>query len=214
MFAAMNGHSCDSPTGAARGAERNSPSASRRAILGHRRTFLVNSRYQLRASLLTATVVLVLLVFLNLILYTTTMSSAQRILVDAPELAAVIEAQDRVELYLIILASFVYLAGVVVVTVLETHRTAGAAYNLERRLGEIQCGHYNTRLTLRRGDNLRELEDAFNSMSRTLENRTWDEIETLTQMALAADKLCDGAGGGRLAQRLRALAAEKRHLVE
>jgi len=210
----MNGHSSEPRPGAGTGVERGSPPASGRTILGQRRTFLINTRYQLRASLLTATVVLVLLVFLNLILYATTLSSAERILTDAPELAAVIKAQDRVELYLIILASFVYLAGVVVITVLETHRTAGAAYNLERRLDEIQCGHYKTRLTLRRGDNLRELEDAFNAMSRTLENRTWDEIELLTQMALEADKTCDAAGGARLAERLRALAAEKRRLVE
>lgn len=189
-------------------------SASPGTLLGHRRSFLVNTRYQLRASLLTATVVLVLLVFLNLILYATTMSSAERILVDAPELASVIKAQDRVQLSLIILASFVYLAGVVLVTVLETHRTAGAAYNLGKRLIQIQNGHYAARLTLRKGDNLRELEDAFNAMGRALADRTWDEIETLSQLALDAEKSSDPAGGRALAARLREIAEEKRRLVE
>jgi nitrogen fixation/metabolism regulation signal transduction histidine kinase len=158
-------------------------------------------------------VVLVLLVFLNLVLYATTMSRAERILVDAPELAAVIKAQDRVELTLILLASFVYLAGVVLITVLETHRTAGAAYNLERRIGEIQCGHFNTRLKLRKGDNLRELEEAFNAMSRSLESRAWDDIEALNQFALEAERIQDVEAGRQLAARMRDWAEKKRNLV-
>jgi hypothetical protein len=211
MFAQMDTPPSDPATPRATGSDRGAAPGG--TIFGHRRSFLVNARYQLRASLLTATVVLVLLVFLNLVLFATTMSRAEKILVDAPELAAVIKAQDRVELSLIILASFVYLAGVVLVTVLETHRTAGAAYNLERRLGEIQCGHYNARLNLRKGDNLREIEEAFNAMSSTLENRTWDEIEALNQLALDAEKVRDHAGACQIAARMREMAEEKRGLV-
>lgn len=211
MFAPMNTPTSDPATPRATGSERGAAPGG--GILGHRRSFLVNARYQIRASLLTAAVVLVLLVFLNLVLYATTMSRAEKILVDAPELAAVIKAQDRVELTLIVLASFVYLAGVVLITVLETHRTAGAAYNLERRLGEIQCGHYNARLSLRRGDNLREIEDAFNAMSSSLENRTWDEIEALNQLALDAEKVRDHAGACRIAARMREMAEQKRGFV-
>jgi methyl-accepting chemotaxis protein len=212
----MNEQPSDPSGGAAapsrpEGAARTGAGARRGGLLGQRRSFLVNKRYQLRASLLTAAVVLVLLVFLNLILYATTLSSAEQILADAPELAAVIKAQDRVELYLIVLASCVYLLGVFLITVLETHRTAGAAYNLGMRLGEIGQGRFKTRLTLRKGDNLRELEEAFNSMTRSLQDRTWEEIESLAQLARDAEESGDGR---KLADKLRELAESKRRQVE
>ena len=186
----------------------------RGGLLGQRRSFLVNKRYQLRASVLTAAVVLVLLVFLNLLLYSMTARSADAILAESPELASIIQAQDRVEIYLIVLASFVYLVGVFAITVLETHRTAGAAHNLSMRLNEVGQGRLNTRLRLRKGDNLRELEHAFNSMTRALESRAWDEIETLSQLAEDADKTVDAGGARLLAERLRALRDDRRALVE
>jgi hypothetical protein len=188
--------------------------ATQHGLLGKRRSFLVNRRYQLRASLLTAAVVLVLLVLLNLAIYASTMRGAERVLVDAPELAEVIRAQDRAQLYLILLASLVYLIGVFLVTVLETHRTAGAAFNLEARLGEVRRGRYDTRLKLRRGDNLAELEGTFNGMVEALRQRTWDDIEHLVQLANEAGKIADASGGRQLAERLRRLADEKRSRLE
>jgi hypothetical protein len=180
-------------------------------FLGYRRDFLVNKRYQLKASLMTVTVVLILLVFLNLALYQATVRSSAAIVADAPELEEVIRAQDRVELSLILFASFVFLLGVFAVSVLETHKTAGAAYNLGRRLDEIAHGRYGTILRLRRGDNLLELEATFNEMSRTLAEVTWDEVERLNQIAVEADRL---EGGKQLADALRELAADKRRKVE
>ena len=49
---------------------------------------------------------------------------------DGIQVAERLRAQDRVELYLVALASLVFLVGCFLVTVLETHRTAGAAHNL------------------------------------------------------------------------------------
>lgn len=207
----MGSHSSmESPSS---GADLTSP-ARKSLLLGQRRSFLVNKRYQLRASLLTATVVLVLLVFMNLILYSTTMRSAEQVLADAPELAAVIKAQDRIELYLIILASFVYLLGVFMITILETHRTAGAAHNLKLRLAELRRGQYKTELRLRKGDNLRDLESAFNAMTRSLQDRTWEDVETLGQLALEAESLSDAPDTRQLAKRLRDLADAKRSMVD
>jgi hypothetical protein len=177
-------------------------------ILGKRRDFLVNKRYQLRAGFLTAAVVLVLLVLINLTVYTTAMSNSEKILADAPQLAPLVKAQDRVELFLIVVISLIYLAGVFLVTILETHRTSGAALSLSRRMAEIRRGRYKTRITLRRGDNLRELEEAFNEMSSALEERSWREIEILTELADEADRI-DGA----LSARLRKLVESKRGTV-
>jgi signal transduction histidine kinase len=186
------------------------PASTTRAagLFGKRRDFLINKRYQLRAGFLTAAVVLVLLVLLNLTVYTTATSNADKILADAPELAPMVRAQERVELFLIVLISLIYLAGVFLVTILETHRTAGAAHSLAKRMAEIRSGRYKSRVSLRKGDNLRELEDAFNEMSSSLEERSWRDIEILTELAKEADRV-DAA----LALRLRELAESKRSLV-
>ena len=156
--------------------------------LGQRRAFLVNKRYQLKASLLTATVVLVLLVFVNLTLYSASRKSSAQILADAPALEKVIRSQDRVELYLILLASLVFLVGVFVVSILETHKTAGAAYNLQQRLAELRHGRYCATLKLRKGDNLIELEGAFNELARALRDRESEDAETLEQLAAEVER--------------------------
>ena len=198
------------PAPAASESSPGTASAPSPGLLGYRRDFLVNKRYQLKASLMTVTVVLILLVFLNLAMYQATVRSSAAILADAPELQEVIRAQDRVELSLILLASFVFLLGVFAVSVLETHKTAGAAYNLGQRLDEIGRGRYGTILRLRKGDNLVELEAAFNEMSRRLTERTWDEVEKLNQFAAEASRLDRGE---ELAAALRAMVTDKRDQV-
>jgi hypothetical protein len=182
--------------------------AGPRGLLGKRRDFLVNKRYQLRAGFLTAAVVLVLLILINLTVYTTAMNNTEKILADAPQLAPLVKAQDRVELFLIVVISLIYLVGVFLVTILETHRTSGAALSLSKRMAEIRRGRYSARVRLRRGDNLRELEDAFNEMGRALEERSWREIGILTELADEAARV-DGA----LSARLRELVEDKRSSV-
>jgi methyl-accepting chemotaxis protein len=184
--------------------------AGRAPLLGRRRSFVIDKRHQLRAGLLTATVALVLLVFVNLVLYSTSLSRSADLPRAAPELAEVLRAQGRVELFLVILASVVFLIGVFVISILETHRTAGAAFNAGQRLRDIASGRYNARLKLRRGDNLRELEEAFNRMGHALRNRTRDDIETLDRLAARAGAL---ERSGELRDQLLKLADAKRELL-
>jgi methyl-accepting chemotaxis protein len=184
--------------------------AGRAPLLGRRRSFVVDKRHQLRAGLLTVTVVLVLLVFVNLLLYSTALSRSADLPHAAPELAEVLRAQGRVELLFVVLASVVFLIGVFVISILETHRTAGAAFNTGRRLREIASGRYSVRLKLRRGDNLRELEEAFNRMGHALRNRTRDDIEMLDRLAARAGAL---ERSGELRDQLLKLADAKRELL-
>ena len=172
-------------------------------LLGQRRSFLINKRYQLKASVLTGTVVLILLVFINLILYSASVRSSAEILAQAPEFADIIRAQDQAQFYLILLASLVFLVGVFVVSILETHKTAGAAFNLGRRMGELRDGNYRSTLALRRGDHLLELEYAFNRLSRSLRERTWEDLEELESITADADSSEISARLTTLARRIR-----------
>jgi methyl-accepting chemotaxis protein len=204
-------------TARAAAAERPAASADTRhlglRILGQRRRFLVARRTQLRASLLAATVVLALLVLLNYSLHASRSAKTAVILAEAPELVSVLRSQDRLELLLIGVASAVFLVGAFVVTVLETHKTAGAAINLARRMGEVGAGRYGVTVRLRKDDNLKELEHAFNEMTRTLCKRAWDGAERLEEIAADADRL-GAPRAAELAARLRALADEGRSRAE
>lgn len=181
--------------------------------LAQRRHFLVHARDQLRAGFLVAMVVLLLLVLLNVSLYAIREGKSSEILSDVPELESIIRSQNRVEFTLVLLASVVFLTGVFVVTILETHKTAGAAYNLSQRINDIRQGRYNARLRLRKGDHLRELEVAFNDMSRALQERTWRDVDALERMAVEAEKVESPVEASQLASRLRELAEHRRTLA-
>lgn len=185
-----------------------------RTVLGRRRLYLVAPRYQLRVSFLAVTVVLVLLLLLNLSLYSASQASsdaAQRI---APELRNFFQSQDRVQLNLTVLGSLVFLIGVFLIGILESHKTAGAALNIGSCLEKLRKGKYRVRLRLRRGDNLREIEDSFNNLAMSLHDQTQEEIDALEHLAskieqLTGDNLCRD-----LALDVHRMAQQKRRLIE
>jgi signal transduction histidine kinase len=136
------------------------------------------------------------------------------LVVAVPEFTEVLHSQDRVELSLVLLASVVFLLGVFAVTVLETHRTAGALVNLSKRLKDIELGRYSARLRLRRTDNMRGLEAAFDGMSRALQERAWARVEALEALAAQAESSDSSPAARELALQLHALADAERRLAD
>jgi hypothetical protein len=187
--------------------------ARSRFALGQRRRFLVDRKLQLRAAALSAGVVLVLVLLLNLALHVDRSRSAEELLRQAPELGELVRSQNRVELSLVLLASGVFVAGVFLVTVLETHRTSGAAYNLARRLRDVRDGRI-VPLRLRKGDNLLEVERAFNEMTEALRDRAVRELEALDEIAASLEHIASPPEAEPLAARLRAMADAKRSLAD
>lgn len=179
-------------------------------VMGLRRRFLVDRRSQLRAGLLTSAVALVLLLLLNLSLYSVRSRQTAALAGDIPELDSLLRAQDRAEFSLVALASIVFLIAVFVVTILETHKTAGASVNLRQCLARIAAGDLDVQLRLRHGDNLRDLEAPFNAMSRSLQERAWDDADRLDQLAEVAERVSNPAEAADVAAHLRRLADEKR----
>jgi len=183
-------------------------------LLGRRRQFFLNRPHQLRATLLTAIAVIVLLVILSLVLYSISVSGTDQALSDSPEVARMIKSQARLQLLLILLASVVFLAGVVVVSVLESHRTAGVASKLSRHMSSIEKGRYNTQLQLRREDHLQEVQNAFNQMTRALRDRIWHEVETLDRLADQTRHVATQDDAHKIADEIRELATRMRRSVD
>jgi len=187
--------------------------ATPRSDRDRRRRVLIDRRLQLRAGVLVTTTALVLVILLNLSLLSARTRTADTLLADSPELAEVLRSRNRIELGLMVFASAVLLATVFTITVLETHKTAGAAFNLNRQLARIGSGRFRARLTLRQDDNLREVEKSFNEMSRALLERASLEVEELEQAAELAGRVASPLDARELGDRLQSLARRKREQI-
>jgi methyl-accepting chemotaxis protein len=190
-----------------------SPASKMLWRLWWRRRFLVNKPKQLRAAVLIMGLVAALLLLINYLSHSVRALETATVAAAAPALREAMSEYDQNEMLLGILASVVVLAGVFVLTIFETHRTAGAALNIGRQLGRVADGRYDARLRLRKGDNLRELEAPFNRMTRALRERAAEEAEILDGLA---DKVehADSENGVKIAAELHKLAARKRERIE
>jgi nitrogen fixation/metabolism regulation signal transduction histidine kinase len=118
------------------------------------------------------------------------------------EQAANLAAQQRTMLItlcvalglLVVLTGF---AGIIV-----THRVAGPIFKMKRQLREVGAGHLNLPTPLRRGDELVDFFQAFDSMVRRLRERQEQEIEEL-ERAIAALEPRAEPGELEALQRLR-----------
>jgi hypothetical protein len=131
-----------------------------------RRRILVDARYQTWSGALIGGVALVLLLLLN-----------ASLIVQHPAATAVAGAvtrpmsggADRASWVLLFLGSAAFLGGVVLVGLLESHRTAGAAYAIRRAVDALREGRSDVRVHLRRGDHLQELARAINQLAETID---------------------------------------------
>jgi hypothetical protein len=131
-----------------------------------RRQFVVDARYQLRSGVLVGTVAVVLLFLLNVSLF-----AQHRTAPGAPVAAArpLLGGQDRTSWALLLAGSAVFIGGVILVGVLESHRTAGAAFAIRRAVDALRDGRSQTRVRLRRGDHLQDLAKAVNQLAETID---------------------------------------------
>lgn len=166
-----------------------------------RRRFLVDRRYQLRASLVAVAVALVLLVLLNVSLFAG--GSGRDTASASPATGS--------QFGLVLTGSLVFLVGVFLVGILETHRTAGAAYKIGRAMEKVRSGRLKIRLRLRRGDNLQDLAASFNAMIGALHERAWEDLETLESTAERIEHAAgDPDASAEAARALRRLAEARR----
>lgn len=129
-----------------------------------RRRWVVDARYQLRAGVLVGTVAIVLLALLN-----ASLMSQNRAAATAAVVRSSFVGGDRASWALLLVGSAVFLGGVVLIGLLESHRTAGAAYAIRRAVDAIREGRPAIRVRLRRGDHLQELAASINKLAETID---------------------------------------------
>lgn len=174
----------------------------------YRRQYLVDRRRQLRTVVLTAGVTIFLLAIVNIAFGVMRASQSMVLSAAAPQLRPVLEQQDASFATTLLVISFIFVAGVAIITVAETHRTAGAIYAMKQRLDRVRDGGLHVTLDLRKRDTLRDLMAPFNEMVTSLRDRALAEADEFDRLADEASSAT--ADPAALAARLRELADRKR----
>jgi signal transduction histidine kinase len=78
--------------------------------------------------------------------------------------------KDPASFALLVLGSAAFLGGVVLIGMLESHRTAGAAFAIRRAVDSIREGRPQIRVRLRRGDHLQDLARSINQLAETIDS--------------------------------------------
>jgi len=196
--------------------DQRTPSAPTAAAKGLparivRRKYLIDSKRQLRTAALTTSFTTILLAFVNLGFFLLRSSQTSILTAAAPQLEEILAKQDTTMSVTMLILSLILIVVVFFVTIVETHRTAGAVYAVGQRFDRVREGDYRVTLKLRRKDNLQRLEAPFNAMVGALRRRALDEAKTLEELATRAEQ--PGADNAELAGDLRKLSASKREQI-
>lgn len=138
-------------------------------FLGRRRNYLVDSAYQMRTAVVAVLGMIFLLAFAAVLFHLVGMENALL------QKGGARSGDARTVLYLVA-AGIIFVAAVFVIEILETHKTAGVVLKVSRGLRDVEQGLWGTRVTLRRNDNFKELEEGFNAAARTLRDRVEDDL--------------------------------------
>lgn len=169
-----------------------------------RRRYLIDPKRQLRATLMTTSLVVVLVIMVNVGFGFLRSNQASFLSAAAPQLSPLLEEQETVLKLAMIVFSVMLVAAVSLKTIVETHRTAGAVFAVRQRIERVTAGDYDISLRLRENDNLENLVDPFNAMVAALRNSATNEASEFERLATQAQKL--GPEGETIAAGLRDLA--------
>ena len=175
-----------------------------------RRRYLLDPKRQLRTALMTTSIIVALILTVNLGFTLLRTSQTAFLSAAAPQLSPVLEEQDATFSLTMIVISIGLVILVALITIVHTHRTAGAVYAVRQRFERVTAGDLQVTLRLRQRDNLQDLEAPFNEMIGALRNRTLKEAKSLEQLALRAAKI--GSDGDDIAAALNELARHKRQI--
>jgi methyl-accepting chemotaxis protein len=175
-----------------------------------RRRYLIDRRRQLRTAALTSGVAIFLLVVVNLAFGVMRSSQSMVLTAAAPQLRPVLEKQDATNGTMLVVFSAVFVVGVAMITIAETHRTAGAIYAVRQRIDRVRDGDLHSLLRLRKRDSLNDLVLPFNEMVGRLQKSAIAEADELDRLA---DEASSGpAENSGLAAKLREIADRKRKI--
>ncbi|HNV70400.1 MAG TPA: methyl-accepting chemotaxis protein [Candidatus Ozemobacteraceae bacterium] len=153
-----------------------------------RRTYLIKTGLQLRYMGIIVSTMLLVAFGVGWIIYYTSWSRIS----DTPDLTIdkLAEIFDQVNGVLLKWVA-VFLLIIASLSIFVSHKIAGPVYRFERLARVITKGDLTQSVRLRSGDELRELQDAFNSMTDSLRRMVTKDREVIAKLVAAGNKLND-----------------------
>jgi len=153
-----------------------------------RRTFLIKTGLQLRYMGIIVSTMLLVAFGVGWIIYHTSWSRIG----DTPDLTIdkLAEIFDQVNKQLTQWV-VVFIFFISVLSVFVSHKIAGPVYRLERSAKILASGDLTHSVKLRHGDELRDLEEAFNSMSESLRAMVMKDREVISRLVIAGNNLSE-----------------------
>ena len=151
-----------------------------------RRTYLIKTGLQLRYMGIIISTMLMVAFGVGWIIYYTSWSRIS----DTPDLTidklgGIFDQVNTVLLKWVAVFIFV----IATLSIFVSHKIAGPVYRLERMARVISSGDLTQSVRLRHGDELRELVDAFNTMTEALRKMVSKDREVISQLVSAGNKL-------------------------
>ena len=192
-------------------------------LLGRRRNYLVDRSYQIHTAMVAVLGMAFLVILSAALVHLVSLDRARALLETSPVLAHGLTKADMRTVLFIIGTGVLFVVAIFGIEILETHKTAGVVYRVTRGLRDVESGYWGTRLTMRKNDNFKEMEEAFNAAGATLGERLEEDLHSLQsiegQIRLADRELESGNGAGssvllrRVAGEIQALREQKRNLL-
>lgn len=180
------------------------------------RNYLLDRKVQLGAAAVMVVITSLLTTGLGMAWYTEVRNASAVIQVNAiaalgadtaNALAAELATNDQKRLLVLIAFGLALAVLVIGYSIVMTHKIAGPLHKMRRYLGDIEQGHLDKLLGLRRGDQLQDFFTALERMHGALRARAEADVALLDQIAAAVDKGEDLRG---LLPQLRQAAETKR----
>ena len=165
-------------------------------IFGRSRKLQEYGAYQHRLSTFTTLLAMLPPAIFFGVYYLITSEGSRRIVQVNPALEELVRRQDRIENLLILAALFFYGLGVYLVSLMESHRTAGFLWRLNQCLQELRDGRYGGSIHPRHDDDFVHVAEMTNALSRNLKTRVDEDLTLLNDIGESLDQRAASAGEG------------------
>lgn len=151
-----------------------------------RRTYLIKSGLQLRYMGIIVSTMLLVAFGVGWIIYYTSWNR----IIGTPDLTIdkLADIFDGVNTTLLQWVA-IFAVAIATLSVFVSHKIAGPVYRLERSAKAIASGDLTQSVKLRQGDELADLQDAFNTMSESLRRMVAKDREVISRLVAAGNRL-------------------------
>lgn len=151
-----------------------------------RRTYLIKTGLQLRYMGIIISTMLMVAFGVGWIIYHTSWSKiANTPDLTLDKLSTIFDSVNGILVKWIVVFIFV----IAILSIFVSHKIAGPVYRLEETTRIIASGDLTYQIHLRHGDELRDLQEAFNKMSDSLRNMVAKDREVIEKLIDAGNKL-------------------------